>query len=171
MWRRPVPGPRRPASRGEMQETEHHPEQPQVCKHGKNPRGGGKDEGASSGAVEKNAETCAKDEKIPQCKNIHRAKQREEHEILRPRGQPCESRCAQGESRCIPPPGCGGAEIARTEWYLRGQLPLQTLKADIDYGFTEAFTTYGQIGIKVWIYKGTVEKLKMTSQTAEVEEI
>ena len=65
----------------------------------------------------------------------------------------------------------GGVEIARTEWYLRGQLPLQTLKADIDYGFTEAFTTYGQIGIKVWIYKGTVEKLKMTSQTAEVEEI
>ena len=65
----------------------------------------------------------------------------------------------------------GGVEIARTEWYLRGQLPLQTLKADIDYGFTEAFTTYGQIGIKVWIYKGDVEKTKMTSQTAEVEEI
>ncbi len=65
----------------------------------------------------------------------------------------------------------GGVEIARTEWYLRGQLPLQTLKADIDYGFTEAFTTYGQIGIKVWIYKGDVEKAKMTSQVAEVEEI
>jgi small subunit ribosomal protein S3 len=65
----------------------------------------------------------------------------------------------------------GGVEIARTEWYLRGQLPLQTLKADIDYGFTEAFTTYGQIGIKVWIYKGEVEKAKMTSQVAEVEEI
>jgi len=65
----------------------------------------------------------------------------------------------------------GGVEIARTEWYLRGQLPLQTLKADIDYGFTEAFTTYGQIGIKVWIYRGDVEKTKMTSQTAEVEEI
>jgi len=65
----------------------------------------------------------------------------------------------------------GGVEIARSEWYLRGQLPLQTLKADIDYGFTEAFTTYGQIGIKVWIYRGDTEKSKMTSQTAEVEEI
>ncbi len=65
----------------------------------------------------------------------------------------------------------GGVEIARSEWYLRGQLPLQTLRADIDYGFTEAFTTYGQIGIKVWIYRGDVDKLKMTSQTAEIEEI
>jgi small subunit ribosomal protein S3 len=64
----------------------------------------------------------------------------------------------------------GGVEIARSEWYLRGQLPLQTLRADIDYGFTEAFTTYGQIGIKVWIYKGEVEKTKMTSQTAPAEE-
>lgn len=65
----------------------------------------------------------------------------------------------------------GGVEIARSEWYLKGQLPLQTLRADIDYGFTEAFTTYGQIGIKVWIYRTDVEKPKMTSQTAEVEEI
>lgn len=65
----------------------------------------------------------------------------------------------------------GGVEIARSEWYLKGQLPLQTLRADIDYGFTEAFTTYGQIGIKVWIYKTDVEKPKMTSQTVEVEEI
>jgi len=65
----------------------------------------------------------------------------------------------------------GGVEIARSEWYLRGQLPLQTLRADIDYGFTEAFTTYGQIGIKVWIYRTDIEKAKMTSQTAEVEEI
>ncbi|MCK4336859.1 MAG: 30S ribosomal protein S3 [Candidatus Aminicenantes bacterium] len=65
----------------------------------------------------------------------------------------------------------GGVEIARREWYLRGQLPLQTLKADIDYGFTEAFTTYGQIGIKVWIYRRDVEKQKMTSQSVEVEEI
>ncbi len=65
----------------------------------------------------------------------------------------------------------GGVEIARSEWYLRGQLPLQTLRADIDYGFTEAFTTYGQIGIKVWIYRSDVEKPKMTSQTAEIEEI
>ncbi len=65
----------------------------------------------------------------------------------------------------------GGVEIARSEWYLRGQLPLQTLRADIDYAFTEAFTTYGQIGIKVWIYRGDVEKVKMTSQSVEVEEI
>ncbi len=65
----------------------------------------------------------------------------------------------------------GGVEIARTEWYLKGQLPLQTLRADIDYAFTEAFTTYGQIGIKVWIYRGDVEKPKMTSQVVEVEEI
>ncbi len=66
----------------------------------------------------------------------------------------------------------GGVEIARSEWYLRGQLPLQTLRADIDYGFTEAFTTYGQIGIKVWIYTGDVNKPKMTSQMVEeLEEI
>jgi len=65
----------------------------------------------------------------------------------------------------------GGVEIARSEWYLRGQLPLQTLRADIDYGFTEAFTTYGQIGIKVWVYISDKEKEKMTVQTAEVEEI
>src|SRR5207245_11716418 len=48
----------------------------------------------------------------------------------------------------------GGAEIARSEWYLEGQLPLHTLRADIDYGFAEARTTYGQIGVKCWIYKG-----------------
>ena len=47
-----------------------------------------------------------------------------------------------------------GAEIARSEWYLHGQLPLQTLRADIDYGFAQAFTTYGAIGVKVWLYKG-----------------
>jgi small subunit ribosomal protein S3 len=49
-----------------------------------------------------------------------------------------------------------GAEIARSEWYLQGQLPLHTLRADIDYGFTEAHTTYGVIGIKTWIYKGDI---------------
>ena len=65
----------------------------------------------------------------------------------------------------------GGVEIARSEWYLKGRLPLQTLRADIDYGFTEAFTTYGQIGIKVWLYRGDVEKAKMTSQSAEIEEL
>jgi small subunit ribosomal protein S3 len=48
----------------------------------------------------------------------------------------------------------GGAEIARAEWYLEGQLPLHTLRADLDYGFAEARTTYGVIGIKVWIYRG-----------------
>jgi small subunit ribosomal protein S3 len=65
----------------------------------------------------------------------------------------------------------GGVEIARTEWYLRGQLPLQTLRADIDYGFTEAFTNYGQIGIKVWIYTGDKDKERMTSQATEAAEI
>jgi small subunit ribosomal protein S3 len=49
-----------------------------------------------------------------------------------------------------------GAEIARSEWYLQGQLPLHTLRADIDYGFSEARTTYGVIGIKTWIYKGEI---------------
>ncbi len=48
----------------------------------------------------------------------------------------------------------GGAEIARTEQYHEGTIPLQTLRADIDYGFAEAMTTYGILGIKVWIYKG-----------------
>ena len=51
-----------------------------------------------------------------------------------------------------------GAEIARVEWYREGRLPLQTLRADIDYGFTEANTTYGKIGVKVWIFKGEVIK-------------
>ena len=50
----------------------------------------------------------------------------------------------------------GGAEIARTEHYHEGTIPLQTLRADIDYGFSEAKTTYGRIGVKVWIYKGEV---------------
>src|SRR2546430_8535916 len=49
-----------------------------------------------------------------------------------------------------------GAEIARTEWYLQGRVPLHTLRADIDYGFAEAHTTMGQIGIKAWIYKGEI---------------
>lgn len=50
----------------------------------------------------------------------------------------------------------GGSEIARTERYAEGSVPLHTLRADIDYGFAEAYTTYGQIGIKVWVYKGEV---------------
>ena len=49
-----------------------------------------------------------------------------------------------------------GAEIARSEWYLQGQLPLHTLRADIDYGFAQAYTTYGVIGVKCWVYKGEV---------------
>ncbi|HEX5214372.1 MAG TPA: 30S ribosomal protein S3 [Vicinamibacterales bacterium] len=59
-----------------------------------------------------------------------------------------------------------GAEIARSEWYLHGQLPLQTLRADIDYGFSEAFTTYGAIGVKVWLYKGE----RVTPRTGREEE-
>ncbi len=50
----------------------------------------------------------------------------------------------------------GGAEIARTEFYSEGTIPLQTLRADIDYGFAEADTTYGKLGVKVWIYKGEI---------------
>lgn len=50
----------------------------------------------------------------------------------------------------------GGAEMARSEWYREGRVPLHTLRADIDFGFAEANTTYGKIGVKVWIYKGEV---------------
>lgn len=50
----------------------------------------------------------------------------------------------------------GGAELARREWYLEGRLPLQTIRADIDYGFAEALTIYGKIGVKVWIFHGEV---------------
>ena len=50
----------------------------------------------------------------------------------------------------------GGAEIARTEWYHEGRVPLHTLRADIDYGQATAFTTYGTCGVKVWIYKGEI---------------
>ena len=50
----------------------------------------------------------------------------------------------------------GGAEIARTEWYVEGRVPLQTLRADIDYGTATAFTTYGTIGVKVWVFKGEI---------------
>lgn len=54
----------------------------------------------------------------------------------------------------------GGAEIARREWYREGRVPLHTLRADIDFGFTEAKTTYGQIGVKVWIFKGEILESK-----------
>jgi small subunit ribosomal protein S3 len=53
-----------------------------------------------------------------------------------------------------------GAEIARSEWYLHGQLPLHTLRADIDYGTSEAKTSFGQIGVKCWIYKGEQDALR-----------
>ena len=60
----------------------------------------------------------------------------------------------------------GGADIARTEFYSEGTIPLQTLRADIDYGFAEADTTYGKLGVKVWIYKGEVlpKKVKEGSE-------
>ena len=54
----------------------------------------------------------------------------------------------------------GGAEMSRTEWYREGRVPLHTLRADIDYGFREAKTTYGRIGVKVWIYKGDIVPYK-----------
>ena len=61
----------------------------------------------------------------------------------------------------------GGAEIARTEWYREGRVPLHTLRSDIDYGIAKAYTTYGVIGIKVWIYKGdslSVEESDLTTK-------
>ena len=63
----------------------------------------------------------------------------------------------------------GGAEIARTEHYHDGTIPLQTLRADIDYGFAEAATTYGRIGVKVWIYKGEIltQALRTTPRTLD----
>ncbi|HOO81546.1 MAG TPA: 30S ribosomal protein S3, partial [Alphaproteobacteria bacterium] len=50
----------------------------------------------------------------------------------------------------------GGADIARTEWYREGRVPLHTLRADLDYGTAEALTTYGIIGVKIWLYKGDI---------------
>jgi small subunit ribosomal protein S3 len=63
----------------------------------------------------------------------------------------------------------GGSEIARTEWYREGRVPLQTFRADIDYALAEAFTTYGVIGVKVWIFKGEVlgEKSNTHAENAE----
>ncbi len=58
-----------------------------------------------------------------------------------------------------------GNEIARSEWYLQGRLPLHTLRADIEYGFTEARTTYGVIGVKCWIYKGEILPAKKREAT------
>ncbi len=64
----------------------------------------------------------------------------------------------------------GGAEIARTEWYLEGRVPLHTLRADIDYGTSEASTTYGLIGIKIWIFKGEILDLKGQSVNAPAKQ-
>lgn len=59
----------------------------------------------------------------------------------------------------------GGAEMARTEFYSEGTIPLQTFRADINYGFAEADTTYGKIGVKVWIYEGEILPVKSSSKT------
>ena len=61
----------------------------------------------------------------------------------------------------------GGADMARTEFYSEGTIPLQTLRADIDYGFAEADTTYGKVGVKVWIYKGEVLPTKSVQEGSE----
>jgi len=62
-----------------------------------------------------------------------------------------------------------GAEIARSEWYREGRVPLHTLRADIDYGLAEARTTYGVIGVKVWIFKGEIIKRAEEPESAEAE--
>ena len=61
----------------------------------------------------------------------------------------------------------GGADMARSEFYSEGTIPLQTLRADIDYGFAEADTTYGKVGVKVWIYKGEVLPVKNNKEGSE----
>ena len=61
----------------------------------------------------------------------------------------------------------GGADMARTEFYSEGTIPLQTLRADIDYGFAEANTTYGKVGVKVWIYKGEVLPTKSNQEGSD----
>jgi small subunit ribosomal protein S3 len=62
-----------------------------------------------------------------------------------------------------------GIEIARTEWYREGRVPLHTLRADIDYGFSEAKTTYGVIGVKVWVYKGEHSAAEETAAAVTAE--
>ncbi len=64
----------------------------------------------------------------------------------------------------------GGAEMSRTEWYREGRVPLHTLRADIDYGFREAKTTYGRIGVKVWIYKGDILPYKTSGDDKATRE-
>jgi small subunit ribosomal protein S3 len=61
----------------------------------------------------------------------------------------------------------GGADMARTEFYSEGTIPLQTLRANIDYGFAEANTTYGKVGVKVWVYHGEVLPTKETKEGSD----
>ena len=63
----------------------------------------------------------------------------------------------------------GGAEMSRTEWYREGRVPLHTLRANIDYGFAQARTTYGQIGVKCWIYKGVLTSQSLNQEEAQQE--
>ena len=63
--------------------------------------------------------------------------------------------------------GAGGADMARTEFYSEGTIPLQTLRADIDYGFAEADTTYGKVGVKAWVYNGEVLPTKGTKEGSD----
>ena len=65
----------------------------------------------------------------------------------------------------------GGAEIARTEWYREGRVPLHTLRADVDYGEAEANTTYGISGIKVWIFKGEIMEHDPLAQEKRLNEV
>ena len=63
-----------------------------------------------------------------------------------------------------------GAELARKEWILRGRMPLQTLRADIDYGYARAYTKWGVLGVKVWIYKGDILKGGKEEVIKKIEE-
>jgi small subunit ribosomal protein S3 len=72
--------------------------------------------------------------------------------------------------KCMVAGRLGGAEIARTEWYLEGRVPLHTIRANIDYGTAEAHTTYGVIGVKVWIFKGEVLAKGLGSQKSDQAE-
>ncbi len=70
-------------------------------------------------------------------------------------------------SKCAVAGRLGGADMARKEFYNDGTIPLQTLRADIDYGFAEADTTYGKVGVKVWIYKGEILPTKSEEKQKE----
>src|SRR4026208_995097 len=76
--------------------------------------------------------------------------------IATARRRPTRYRLASPGTRLACAGGLGGGEIARREWYRDGRVPLHTIRADIDYGLATAHTTYGAIGVKVWIFKGEV---------------